>query len=52
MGNTVTDQPIHAANRRGITTCGDATPGRGQTNVEKYPENWSQVTCTDCVAAR
>lgn len=43
-----TKEVCHASNRRGITECGDATPGRLQTNTEKYPENWSQVTCTAC----
>lgn len=48
MTNVVT----HAADRRGLTNCGDSTPGRRQANVEKYPENWSQVTCESCTAAR
>lgn len=43
---------VHACNRRGITDCGDTEPGRAQTNVEKYPENWDKVNCNGCIAQR
>lgn len=43
---------VHASNRRGIAHCGDDTPGRGQANVEKYPETWSRVNCVACLERR
>jgi hypothetical protein len=49
--NTAT-APIHASNRRGQANCGDTTPGRGQANVDFYPERWTQVTCPACKASR
>lgn len=42
----------HACNRRGITDCGATDPGRAQTNVEKYPENWDKVNCDGCIKQR
>ena len=49
--NEITDQ-IHASNRRGVTNCGDTTPGRHQQNVERHPEEWSMITCPGCLATR
>lgn len=43
---------VHACNRRGITSCGNMTPGRAQTNVEKYPDNWDKVNCPKCISAK
>lgn len=45
-------ETVHACNRRGIAACGETTPGRAQTNVEKYPENWDKVNCNGCIAQR
>lgn len=42
----------HACNRRGISACGNAEPGRAQTNVEKYPDNWDKVNCAKCTTRR
>ena len=48
----IMETTIHAANRRGITNCGDTTPGRTQANVDLHPDTWVHVTCTDCLASR